>query len=68
MGAEYLFHMKSIETNARAFLALIILPIGTVTEFVNHNNYFDNLTKFDMYQANRKMMEKSEKTKIVKTQ
>ena len=38
------------------------------TEFVNHNNYFDNLTKFDMYQANRKMMEKSEKIKIVKTQ
>ena len=30
MGAEYLFYMKSIETRARAFLALIILPIGTV--------------------------------------
>ena len=30
MGAEYLSYMKSIETNARAFLALIILPIGTV--------------------------------------
>ena len=30
MGAEYLFYMKSIETHARAFLALIILPIGTV--------------------------------------
>ena len=30
MGAEYLFHMKSIETYARAFLALIILGIGTV--------------------------------------
>ena len=31
MGAEYLFCMKSIETNARAFLALTILGIGTVT-------------------------------------
>ena len=31
MGAEYLFYMKSIETHARAFLALIILPIGTVS-------------------------------------
>ena len=31
MGAEYLFYMKSIETHARAFLALIILGIGTVT-------------------------------------
>ena len=31
MDAEYLFYMKSIETNARAFLALIILTIGTVT-------------------------------------
>ena len=30
MGAKYLFYMKSIETHARAFLALIILPIGTV--------------------------------------
>ena len=30
MGAEYFFYMKSIETHARAFLALIILPIGTV--------------------------------------
>ena len=30
MGAEYLFYMKSIETHARAFLALIILGIGTV--------------------------------------
>jgi hypothetical protein len=30
MGAEYLFYMKLIETHARAFLALIILPIGTV--------------------------------------
>ena len=30
MGAEYLSYMKSIETHARAFLALIILPIGTV--------------------------------------
>ena len=39
------------------------------TKFVNHiNNYFDNLTKFDMYKSNRKMMEKSEKIKIVKTQ
>ena len=32
MGAEYLFYMTSIETYARAFLALIILPIGTVRE------------------------------------
>ena len=30
MGAEHLFYMKSIENHARAFLALIILPIGTV--------------------------------------
>ena len=30
MCAEYLFHIKSIETHARAFLALIILGIGTV--------------------------------------
>ena len=30
MGAKYLFYMKSIETHARAFLALIILGIGTV--------------------------------------
>ena len=30
MGAEYLFYMKSIATHARAFLALIILGIGTV--------------------------------------
>ena len=30
MGAEYLSYMKSIETHARAFLALIILGIGTV--------------------------------------
>ena len=34
MGAEYLFYMKSIETHARAFLALIILPIDTVGFFV----------------------------------
>ena len=32
MGAEYLFYMKSIETHARAFLALIILGIGTVID------------------------------------
>ena len=32
MGAEYLFYMKSIENHARAFLALIILPIGTVKD------------------------------------
>ena len=30
MGAEYLSYKKSIETHARAFLALIILGIGTV--------------------------------------
>ena len=34
MGAEYSFYMKSIETNARAFLALIILPIGTVSSLM----------------------------------
>ena len=33
MGAEYLFYMKSIETHARLFLALIILSIGTVGGF-----------------------------------
>ena len=32
MGAENLFCMKSIETHARTFLALIILPIGTVMD------------------------------------
>ena len=31
MGAKYSFYMKFIETHARAFLALIILPIGTVS-------------------------------------
>ena len=34
MGAEYLFYMKSIETHARAFLALIILGIGTVQHYM----------------------------------
>ena len=34
MGAEYLFKMKSNETHARAFLALIILGIGTVQRFL----------------------------------
>jgi hypothetical protein len=34
MGAEYLFYMKSIETHARAFLALIILGIGTVSGII----------------------------------
>ena len=34
MGAEYLFYMKSIETHARAFLALIILGIGTVCSYL----------------------------------
>ena len=33
MVAEYLFYMKSIETHAPAFLALIILGIGTVIGF-----------------------------------
>mgnify|MGYP007022866535 CR=1 FL=1 len=33
MGAKYLFCMKSIETHARAYLALIILGIGTVGGF-----------------------------------
>ena len=36
MGAEYLFYMKSIETHARAFLALIILGIGTVLQQQPH--------------------------------
>ena len=35
MGAEYLFYMKSIETHARAFLALIILGIGTVYMYIS---------------------------------
>ena len=30
MGAQDLLYLKSIETHARAFLALIILGIGTV--------------------------------------
>ena len=34
MGAEYLFYMKSIEAHARAFLALIILGIGTVVSLI----------------------------------
>ena len=37
MGAEYLFYMKSIETHARAFLALIILVIGTVNSILMQN-------------------------------
>ena len=37
MGAEYLFYMKSIETHARAFLALIILGIGTVLHKQSEN-------------------------------
>ena len=35
--AKYLFYMKSIETHARAFLAFIILPIGTVSNKARHN-------------------------------
>ena len=42
MGAEYLFYMKSIETHARAFWALIILGIGTVL-VLDHNDYSHNL-------------------------
>ena len=34
MGAEYFFYMKSIETHARAFLALTILGIGTVASLL----------------------------------
>ena len=30
LGAEYLSYLKSIETQTRAFLTLIILSIGTV--------------------------------------
>ena len=30
LGAEYLYYVKSIETQARAFLTLDILSIGTV--------------------------------------
>ena len=33
MGAEYLFYKKSIETHAQAYLALIILGIGTVFKY-----------------------------------
>ena len=40
MGAEYLFYMKSIETHARAFLALIILGIGTVWRTSLYLNLF----------------------------
>ena len=39
MGAEYLFYMKSIETHARAFWALIILPIGTVIRVNLEDNF-----------------------------
>ena len=34
MGAEYLFYMKSIETNAPTFLTVIILSIGTVSAYL----------------------------------
>ena len=34
MGAEYLFYMKSIEAHTCAFLALIILGIGTVVSLI----------------------------------
>ena len=33
MGAEYLFYTESIETHTRAFLALIILGIGTMYSY-----------------------------------
>ena len=39
MGAEYLFCMISIETHARAFLALIILAIAGVESFELHGSY-----------------------------
>ena len=45
MGAEYLFYMKSIENHARAFLALIILPIGTVVR----PRFFDQVGHETMY-------------------
>ena len=55
MGAEYLFYMKSIETHARAFLALIILGIGTVPtkdhQKVPRATLLDNL-KFTLWNDN----------------
>jgi hypothetical protein len=33
MGADYAFYVKTIETHARAFLALNILAIGKVNKF-----------------------------------
>ena len=39
LGAENLFYMKSIETHARAFLAFIILLIGTVNYLIQQNGY-----------------------------
>ena len=53
MGAEYLFYMKSIETHARSFLALIILGIGTVLCFsLRIDMYFKNLNKvYGLYLA-----------------
>ena len=43
MGAKYLFYMKSIETHARAFLALIILPVGTVSKQYNFTTHTNSL-------------------------
>ena len=40
LGAEYLSYVKSIETHARAFLALIILPIGTVLVYILKKDQF----------------------------
>ena len=38
MGADYSFYVKTIETHARAFLTLNILPIGRVYQMVKTYN------------------------------
>ena len=40
LGAEYLSHVKSIETHARVFLTLNILYIGTVKNTIKMNQDF----------------------------
>ena len=52
MGAEYSFYMKSIETHARAFLALIILGIGTVKSVKNGDGDFSE--QFALFLINQK--------------
>ena len=42
MGADYSFNVKTIETHARAFLALNILAIGRVSD------HFQNATTFGL--------------------